>query len=332
LYDNAGALLVQALPANLLLSDRLADWGSLRFRAALALVFLALPNSRELSLTIEEGQWYLALTACLLVLASAPKRAVWRIFDAVVFLLCGLTGPFCLLLLPVAAVFLWMRRERWRWMPMGILAVTAAAQLSALLFTDAAGRGHGAALGATPQLFVRILAGQVYLGALIGANMLSVQAGLPFLLLAAAGGTAVVALVWVPARAEVRLFLVFAALVFAASLWSPFTGPDNGYSRWLVLALNPGVRYWFFPTLAFAWSVLALARMAKMPARNRGMRIVSAGLVLLMCCGVLKDFRNPPMPDFHFGRFAAEVEEAAPGTVLTIPLNPAGWSMTLIKR
>ena len=93
-------IVLQALPVNLLLSSRSSAWGSLRFRAFLAGIYLSLPNNREMCNGIAQAQWILALCAILLLTASIPKSIVGRIFDISMLLLSSLTGPFCIFLLP----------------------------------------------------------------------------------------------------------------------------------------------------------------------------------------------------------------------------------------
>jgi hypothetical protein len=87
----------QVLPVNILLSLRCSAWAPLPIRAAMALAYIALPNTMELNITVEGGQWHLAMLACMLVLAHAPRNHKWRIFDTGIFLLSGLSGPFCLI-------------------------------------------------------------------------------------------------------------------------------------------------------------------------------------------------------------------------------------------
>jgi hypothetical protein len=90
-----------ALPVNLILSSRSAGWGSLGFRALMATIYLALPDNTEISYGISGAQWPLALCAILLIVAAAPRNRTERILDSVLFLLAGLSGPSCILLLPI---------------------------------------------------------------------------------------------------------------------------------------------------------------------------------------------------------------------------------------
>jgi hypothetical protein len=124
-----------------------------------------------------------------------------------------------------------------------------------------------------------------------------------------------------------KLFLAFTALLFSVSLSSPNTGSLKGVTGWELLTSGGGIRYWFFPTLAFAWSLLWCFN-----SRIRLLRIVSAPLILLMCLGIIRDWRHPAFKDMHFADYAERFETAPAGTIVTIPENPAGWTVRLFKR
>ncbi len=324
------AIAVQALPVNLLLSLRSSAWGSLRYRALLAGIYLALPNSREMAAIITSSQWLLTLCAFLLLVAYPPRGAAGRLFNISILLLCGLTGPFCVFLASVAIFLAWKRRENWLWIEAGILAACCLIQACGLLIVDPSGRSHYAAAGASPALFMRLLAAQVYLATLLGSNELAHHPNhllFIFLLCTAIGGTVLVVLCFINSSSEMRLFLAVSALLFAVSLSSPNTGSPNGVTGWELLTSGGGIRYWFFPTLAFAWSLLWCFH-----SRIRLLRIVSAPLILLMCFGIIRDWRHPAFEDMHFAEYAQRFEAAPAGSVVTIPENPRGWSLQLVKR
>jgi hypothetical protein len=326
---NLAALAVEALPVNLLLSSRTTAWGSLRFRALLAAVYLVLPNGREMLLIVTSSQWILALCVFLVITASARTAGTNRVFDYLVLLLCGLTGPFCFFLVLIALFVAWKRGEAWRWIDAGLLAATSLVQAWALLVMDAGGRSH-APLGASAALFIRMLAGHIYFGALLGGNGLSASTSpdlFAVLVCVAIGGTAVVTFCFIKSAMEMRLFLVLTGLLLTASLVSPAAYPPPGVSRWELLAQVPGIRYWFFPTLAFGWCLLWGIR-----SRGEILKPVSTILLGLMCVGVVRDWRDAKLRDLHFTEFAQRFESAPVGTTMVTPENPDGWNIQLIKR
>jgi hypothetical protein len=132
------------------------------------------------------------------------------------------------------------------------------------------------------------------------------------------------------ANAEWKLFLLFSATVFAASLCAPFTpGSRPGSTAWLMLARTSGIRYWFFPTLAFSWTIIWYL----MGRPNRRVsQSIGATLMALMLIGIVRDWRIPPRADLHFAAYVKAFEASAPGTIVTIPENPQGWTIRLVKR
>lgn len=195
--------------------------------------------------TITESQWVLALSAFLLIVASVQNSRKARTFDFFILLLCALTGPFCILLLPISLLFLTInRQDRWRRGAPLLLGAGALIQAGSLLL-HASGRGH-AALGANPEWLIRILGGQIVMGTLLGSNPLAVTTSLAFLACVIAVS---VAMISVSARhfpLALQTLLVFSAMTFALSLASPIAFPPSGMTVWQLLAHSSGTHYWFF--------------------------------------------------------------------------------------
>ncbi|MGO8758967.1 MAG: hypothetical protein ACLQG3_12660 [Terracidiphilus sp.] len=329
LITNLIAIAIQALPVNLLLGARSAGWGSLRYRFWLAGVYLALPNCSEISYGITNSQWVLALSAFLLLVASPAKSAEGRIASLCFLVFAGLTGPFCIFLFPIALCVAWRRRVAWRWVQASVLAVCGLVQAWCLLVIDPAGRIHSP-LGASLPLFSRILGGHICVAALLGSNGQAAHAR-PAVVVLLAGiavaGTLFGAICFARTGFEMRLFLVLSAIILAASLVSPTIYSPPGQTRWQQLLGIPGMRYWFFPTLACDWSILWAAR-----SRIGWLRKLSIVLLCALCVGVVRDWRQSALEDFKFAEYAARFDAAPPGTLMTIPLNPGGWNMQLLKH
>jgi hypothetical protein len=336
LFFNLIAILVQAMPISLLLSTRSAAWGSLKFRAMLAGIYLVLPNSEQMSCGITESLWFLALCAFLVLVASAPKTAAAWSFDVLILLLCGLTGPFCIFLLPIAVFLEWKSPDRRNRILVTILAALSMVQAWALMHLASSGdpfdhRVTGLkVMGPTPALFARILASQIYLGTLLGGNGFGANPGLVPLMVftcIAIAGTALVVYCFVKASMEMKLFLAFASMPFAAALISCTGNPPPGVAVWRLFAASGAIRYWFFPTLAFAWTIIWCFEV-----RRGTLRTVAAGLLCLMSIGVLRDLRHPAFKDVQFAENVKHFEAAPVGSTVTIPENPDGWNAQLVKR
>jgi hypothetical protein len=320
---NGFGIVIQALPVNVLLTARCSNWGPLWLRGLQAALYVVLPNSSELDVTITNAHWHLALIACLISFAKNPGNAFWRIFDAVILLLTGLTGPWCLVLTPLILVFWWYRRQRWSLVMASLLATCAAVQVSELLAH--VGRPL-TPIGASIALLLRLIAGQIYMGALWGQNSFARHGStIPAILIFCLGTTVLIYGVW-KLHLEMKLFIAFAVLITTAALQSPLiAGPKP---RWLLLADDPGARYWFFPMLALVWSLLWAASRE----RPRALRTFSLLCFALMSRAIWHDWHYRPYIDGNFADHLRQFEAAAPGTEVTMPIVPEGTQMTLIKK
>jgi hypothetical protein len=325
LLMNLGGLAIQALPVSILLSSRCARWGPLLVRFLMAAVYLALPNAGEIHVVLANSQWHLALAACLLVLANPPVHPCWKVFDLAVLSLCGLTGPYCLLLLPLSVAFWLRRRQIWSGVVSGLLAITSIAELIEL--------NHGGwvtrnvtPLGASPSLFAKILGGQVYLGALIGQNEFPNRARLAAAIVICLIGTFILFWCLLKSGWELRLFIVFSAMLLTASLITPLAGGLQ--SQWEFLATSTGGRYWFFPLLAFSWSIIWWATQSG----SKLCQIVGVLGLAIMLCGEMRDWKYPPFPDQHFAQYARKFAQAPVGATITIPICPEGTEIRLTKK
>jgi hypothetical protein len=128
---------------------------------------------------------------------------------------------------------------------------------------------------------------------------------------------------------ELRLFILFAAGVLILALSHPLAGPETNFPQWEYLQI-PGrsSRYYFFPILAFYASLFWLAS----PGVSKGVRYVAFAFLLLLPIGVYRDWRYPRFADLHFQSYAATFERTAVGDRVTIPINPIGWEMQLVKH
>jgi len=198
-----------------------------------------------------------------------------------------------------------------------------------LLFMDRPARANGP-LGAGPALLMRILGGHIFLGTLLGGNQLASSSSVAALVLvsiACAAGIILVAVCFLRCTMQMKLFLLFSFAILAASLISPEAYPAPGITRWQALAEAGAVRYWFLPSLAFAWTLLWLFR-----ARVPGASGLSAAFLLLMCFGVIRDWELPALTNLHFAEETNRFAAASAGSAVVIPENPQGWTIELKKR
>jgi hypothetical protein len=334
LVFNVAAVLAQALAPFFLASSRLASiLPDARVRLLAALLWIGAPNGFEIQSNVTNTQTHLALLALLLVLAAPPRRALGRICDVILILLAGFSGPTCVLLVPVAALAWWHDRQRWRLVLLLTLLLPAAVQGATYLSSDGRGRMQ-TPLGATPLGFLQIVGGQIVVGGTLGMDgyrALRWLGGFWSATGAALAGIAGMAFaaraLWLSRSMPLRLFVLFAALALVAGLTSPAI---VHVPRWEgLLVPGAGIRYYAPPILA--WLAIMLWSAAHDPdARVKHVaRALLAGVLLI---GMPLDWRVAPRPDLDFATHAARFAAAEPGTLVRIPIPPAGWEMRLRKR
>ncbi len=329
LVFNVVAILVQITVAGFIASPRFSLLvPKLGWRLVLAFLYLALPHSFEINANVTNTQWHLGLLSFLIVVAEPSERSFWRVFDVSVLVISVLSGPLCLLLVPMACLRFWQRRERWPGVLLSILVIGAIVQTCALL-TNA--RPTQAGLGAEVGLFFKITFRHIFVTPIIG------QGGFHLLMerfdwnivlvgLVCLFGAFLVVYSLLKSIPEVRLFILLAILIYAASLVSPASTPVDG--QWAYIAANnTSLRYWFIPGFCTLVSLMYLAS----NAASRIVKFSAVGVLVLVPYGIIKDWTNPSFKDFHFATHAEEFEKAVPGSEVTIPINP-NWEMKLIKK
>lgn len=333
LFFNSLAIIIQVLPILLLASSRFHDiMPSLKTRMLFGFIYLALPNSEEIHANITSAQWHLALVAIMIVLCRPSDTPWWRVFDIVTVFLSALSGPFCLSLVPVALVKWWIDRNNWRFVLFCIICACALIQGGCIYFSWHT-RLMGPPLGASVELFAKLLGGQVFLSALIGekghAWLISSHvfgyAGI--VAFSTVAGSLILIYTLFKAPLDHRLFTIFCGLVFGTALLSPLA--SRTLPQWeALIPPGNGQRYWFFPMLTF---ITALAWMAK-KAKPKVLRGISMLTFSLMVVGIPLDWYHHPFVDFNFKEYVERFEASPKGTRIIIPINPVGFRMLLVKH
>jgi hypothetical protein len=332
------AIAAQALVVALLLSDRTAAFiPDVRVRALLAALYIAAPDEFELHATAVNAQWHLALAALLVLLTPVPASRAGRALDVGALLLSGLTGPFCILLAPLALI-----QRGWRgagfapWWRIAVPASCAVVQLICLVAVSRhAPEGFNVIhrpmpeLGATPSLFVQLIGSKLLATPLIGepaALSLSSKTDAVLTLLALVAALRLAR----TAPPELRLTILFAGALLVVALARPLTPSP----AWTVLTepIN-GNRYFAIPRLAFLACLVWLAC-------RHGRAIVRGGAVTLLLIvavvAVPGGWVYGAFADTGYAARAATFERAPKGTTVRFPVNPSPengrWTMVLRKR
>jgi hypothetical protein len=333
------ALLTQAAPAIFLLSPRLSGAIPARpVRVVLALLLVAIPGMSEVYVNLTNAQWHLALLA-FLVLCAAPA-ATWpaRIFDTLVLLLGGLSGPFAPLLLPVALLWWWLQRDRGQLWRLMLVAATAAIQISLIVAHQssrhAAGPGIGRSLERLVNIVVTDILGVAAFGRramidhywLVGQGWLS-NGSLAATTLAGcimAGALILAIIAFLRGPWLLRAFLLFTGLEFASSLTD---GLALVQPLWVAMEGWIGMRYYFHPIAAWLAVVVTLVCDRHPALRTIGVVLIAITLVF----AIPADWELPKLGKTTFHHAAKAFEKAPPGTMMVFPVAPIN-DMVLVKH
>jgi hypothetical protein len=196
---------------------------------------------------------------------------------------------------------------------------------------------HTAANGATLARLIGIVGGQVYFSSVLGVKTsihLFYENGehyfFPIELVAMLIGLSFVIYALSYAPIELKLFHFFAAAVLALAIRNPLAILEAHFKQWELMQI-PGCanRYYFFPMLAFLATPIWM--LTSSASKSKVARCSALVILLLLPIGIYRDWHCRPLTDLHFRYYTAEFERAAPGTKLSIPINPI-WTMQLTKH
>ena len=126
---------------------------------------------------------------------------------------------------------------------------------------------------------------------------------------------------------ELKLLLVFGGLSLTLALLHPLIVPVG--PQWPPIVVSGGAeRYFLVPMLAVL--MLLIWGIGRLPRRVAP--VVGGVLAVTFLAGVAAHPQYPPLLDDHPAASAAALDAAPRGTVVDVPINPAGWSMSLRKH
>ena len=327
------SILIQAAPAIFLVSRRMdGTWPDRTSRYLFALLYLVMPNAPETSAGLTNSQWYLAILAFLLIVSNPPASTRGRLLETLVLFITGISGPFCVLLMPAALWELFVADRTRRpdaWRRASVLAATCLIQ-GALILGISGERRADLPLGASFDLFVRILS-LISLGAEFGYRSVSdfFHLGLtsvsPLPYVAAVGSLALIATAVAKGPRILAQYVIFAGGIFALSMAKPMVSNP----QWPPMLLPPaGNRYFLFPMIAWWGALFVLAGLPQ-----RWLRLTARiFLAITLFIAVPRDWGDPLYyPPTDFIERAKAFDSAPPGTVMEFEIHPPPWKFSLTK-
>ena len=332
LVFNLVAIFFKILLINLLFSKRFSKIiPELSTKIFLAILYIALPNTSEVFANVTNMHWYLAILAFMVIILGVSKNVWWKIFDNFIIILSGLSGPFVILLIPIAIVRWFIKKDKEFLVPFLLLLICSAIQAYFILMTAFDTRS-AMSLGVTIGLFIKIVTGQIFVGAIIGKRGFAWLYNHGFLsnfiyIINFLIGSLIILFVFIKSKWELKSFLVFSGLILLISLAKPMASLSQ--NQWYILSLpGAGTRYWFIPMLAFVFCLVFLLK----KQNSIYIRLLSIILFAIMSVGVVWDWSHHEWEDLHYVEYAEKFEQLPVGEEFKIPIHPKGWEMTLIKK
>lgn len=328
LVFNICGLLVQVAPVFYFLSPRFESVvPSFWMRVVLGAVYLLLPAA-ELDVDITSAPFHLAILATLVVIAPPPNRWYWKAFDITTVLLCGFSGPFVYILLPVTLIVFLTRRQRFTLLLVAIFAVACVAQFYASRLSTR----PEASLGASVGNLALILCNRIILGGIFAEPgqrhvFLPADGTLPAALICLA---AVPFVVFAALKApwELKVFTVVSGGIVVAGLLSPLVSAKG--NQWAIIAESDGAARYFFMARV-AWVVILIWAASRLP-RVWMTRTAWAVTGVAFLSGITT-WGYAPFPNYHWPSEALTIETAPAGTTERLPIPPgSGWAIDIVVK
>ncbi len=323
------AILIQLAPAVLINLKRFRSLiPSIKIRLLITGFYLLMPAGFEIHANLTNINWRLALVSFLIVVSIKYRSKLWILFDHAFLVVAGLTGPFSIILAPIAFIVYRARKDRPSLYISLNLASTAFIQSLVLVLGSESSR-LAQPLQPSLKLFVNIIGHRVGLALSLGSNYAARHID-PFgavTTIAGIGVIAITAYVFLRARLTLRLFIMFCWGLLFASLIKPQA--SEIMPQWQALLVGAGARYFFLPLLCL---FVCLVYLAFSKQFNRYLRLF-AGVIIGMSLlfAIPSDFRYPPRHNMSYRYFVDEFNRLPRGETYCLPINP-DWNMCLRKH
>ncbi len=293
------------------------------YKPLLALAIVLVPHyTNEVFLNVTNIQWILFISLIIVLMKEKPDYKYGNInvqfaLDVMIIIICGLTGPFIIFLLPFF-VYKWFKNKDWyNFSITSVTIVISFIQLSFILFTPEPLQDNNLVL--SPNLYSAIVGYKVF-GILFLGKML----------------------VWKIAAHKINpyfLCIIYFCLIFMilrfSSLKNSFINICLSIQLIVLLAAfykfraTPGVlvpegcglRYFYIPYITVAWSLIAL-----LGKQEKWKNIlITMALISILISSLTSGLHSREFIDYNWKLHSKSIGKED----VVIPINPEGWKMTV---
>ncbi len=326
LFFVLSATVVQILPVVLLFTDRFKKLtGSTRNSSLFAAFYLLMPNSFEVNANLTNMNWHLALIVFMILISGKTESKLWQVFDTSVLFISGLTGPFSIIVLPIA-FWLW-KRGKVGFPYLAVYSVTSVVQTIVYLLSKPEAR-FTQGLGASPVKFLAIIGSRITGGLLVGMETINKYALANQGWFAVLGAVTLALLIFVLIKApyKYKMIIIFTWLIFFVALIKPQA--SNTVPQWTSMVSGGGNRYFWLPMIGLFSAILFLFSYA-----NKYARSLAVGLLLCMVLlGIPSDFSYPQKSYTNFSNSVQKFNNAHSGERVCLEVNPSSDWLTCLNK
>jgi len=302
---------------------------SRRFRfehkALLSLTMVLVPHcGNEVFMNITNVNWILALLLLVILFKEPPDRQFGTLggqmaADAAGIGVCGLSGPCIIFAAPFFVGRFWRGKSPYNLRLAGLAVLVATIQGSFLLMGNPLTDGAPAEAG----LFAT---GCAVFGEKMFGNLL-LGSTLPYLanpyVLCGYGVLVVSAVAWLAVNCgkgrPIFVLLAFSALILLTTFLKFKEFPEI-----LIPPFLAG-RYFYLPSVLFIWSLILCLNQ---PNKSASQLVVFL-LIATLLSSLTSRFHSPPFADLEWAQASQRILK---NQLITIPINPPGWSLSVISR
>lgn len=333
------ALFFQILPVLLFMSSRFEKLiPKYKTRIILVLTYLCLFNVGETYMNLTNSLYYLALSAFIIIISEPSENKYWNWFDFVILIIASIPFTFAVFLIPIALIRTLKGKSKISLYKLLTLIVVIGVQIIARLHAKDMGVGGRTLFPEmTLSFFWDIFIKQIVWGAIGGQNgyvflIKWLPLGQMFFTISGIFALILGFYTLIKGPQELKLFILFSGVFLAACLIIPNV-PGNRQA-WKVLAEAYGMRYWLLPTLAFLFCIV----WGSSKKNASPIRIISLFFMSFFVFFLIKHFFRPgsfrfsPYVNYYYQEEVDKFLRLPRGESYVFPINPPGWTMTLVRK
>lgn len=337
LFYNIISISLRCFVVMFLLSKRMNMY-NLPSRFMIAAFVLLMPHLEEVHANITNAQWYLSMLLFMVLIANKPESIYGKIHDVAVLIVAGLSGPFIVFMAPLLALKLISNasgdtivRKTFNavkgidWFSVIFVVVVLIQTMSIVLSYDDT-RVH-TELGATLQLLINIFSSRVFAGfALSDSSVYALWHMNTLNNIIAAISIPIIVFTLYRANWRTWAIVFYPFVMVSFALARPMISTE--IPQWHGLEYpGTGQRY-FLITGVFWFSILLLAASKSI----KPVKIAAyAALIAVIIKVAIFDFHMLPLPDANWSSQVEKYHNAKTGDVVTMSINPPGWTMEVVK-